>query len=374
MNTVDERKQLEALVSKRPKARNSEIPLKLRQRLDSWSWGTTGWTSPTNLIVTAAWRKAFYPKEDCCKIWARDALNNPIAGGYSIRTADETVTVPIFSKYSLTTGFCSSNSGMQGSRAIEKSRAFGRINRGVELEQRTVFNFTLFADILNDINDLSQSKAYAALSYIIDIAYRSKDERTKSDKMIMDISPNIDLIDFSIVVKDPEFIKCVTAACFAALFLDAGFEITGVADHKTAADGRAAKPGDLTVARDGKPMIAIEVKDRSRKLDWQNLSSARQIIGKFPRLDTFCFVLESRKSAHDALIEEFASDADSGGDQSTKIMFISLPDLIGLATPMKGHRYLVTKTAEYVASAPSIKPSTKDAWVQLSSDKRIGKG
>ena len=369
MNTTEERQRLEALVSKRPVIKPSETPLQLRQRLDRWSWGTIGWTSPTNLIVTAAWRKAFYPEEDCCKIWARDALNNPISGGYSIRTADETVTVPIFSKYSLSTGFCSSNSGMQGSRAIEKSRGFGRINRGITLDQRTVFDFTLFANILNDINELSKSQAHSALSYIIDIAYRCKEQRTKSDKALIDNTPPIDLIEFFIKVKDPEFIKCVTAACFAALYLDAGFEITGVADHKTASDGRAAKAGDLTVSRDGIAIIAIEVKDQSRRLDWQNLSTARQIIGKFPQLETFCFVLESRKTAHDVLIQELASDADSGLDHSTKMIFVALPDLIGLSTPIKGYHYLVMKTAEYVTTAPSIKPSTKDAWVQLSSAK-----
>ena len=374
MNTSEERQRLESVMIKRHKVNPSDTPHKLRQRLGSWKWGANGWTSPTNLIITAAWRKAFYPAEDCCKIWARDAQNNPIPGGYSIRTADETVTVPLFAKHDLATGFCSSNSGMQGSRAIEKSRGFRRINRGITLEQRTVFDFSLFADILNDINELDPAHANSALEYLIDIAYRTKEKRTKSDKALVASLPSVDLIAFSHSVKDPEFIKCVTAACFTALFSDAGFQISGVGDHKTASDGRAMKAGDLTVNRKDKPVIAIEVKDRSRTLDWQNLNAAKAIIQKFPQIQTFCFVLESRTAAHDILIDKLAIDAGDKVGYPTKMMFLSLPDLVALSTPIKGHQYLVMKTAEYVTIAPSIKPSTKEAWIQLSSDNTIANG
>ena len=98
----------------------------LLSNLNQWHWGSYGWVSPASLIFTATWRKYFFPNEDCCKIWAKDENNNPIEGGYSIRSEDEMITIPILAKYDLCTGYCSPNSGMQGSRAIEKMRSLKR--------------------------------------------------------------------------------------------------------------------------------------------------------------------------------------------------------------------------------------------------------
>jgi len=365
MDTPDQRTQLELLVKNASSVKSNDVPKKLQQRLDSWKWGVTGWTSPANLIITAAWRKAFFPKEDCCKIWARDAQNQQILGGYSIRIADETVTVPVFSKYDLCTGFCSSNSGMQGSRAIEKSRGVGRINRGLQLQQRTVFDSRLFADILNDLNDLSEKDALAAIKYLISIAYERKNQRVVADTVLRTAAPSIDLLEFSTRVQDPEFTKCVTAACLYVIYTHKGFQIGGVSDHKTASDGRALKAGDLTIIRDGRPVIAVEVKDRTRKLDWQNINGARQILHQFPDLKGFYFILESRKAAHDLLIGEMAVEVTSSTGIQIPISFLSLPDLVGIAAPIEGYDYLVKKTAEYVTQAPSIKPATKTAWTQM---------
>jgi hypothetical protein len=324
-----------------------------------------GWTSPANLIITASWRKVFYPLEDCCKIWARDSRDNPIEGSYSIRTADETTTVPILAKYDLCTGFCSSNSGMQGSRAIEKSRGNGRIDRNLRLEQKTVFDAELFSHILNDINELSENESLEVLKYIIEIAYRSRESRTKNDNILLSNPPRIDLLSFASRVQDPEFVKCVAAACLALLFETHGLELEGIQDHKTSADGRAVKAGDLTLTRNGEAVVAIEVKDKSRKLDWQNINGVRAISKHFPKLEGFYFVLESREGEKDLLISDFSFESSHNEGIPSIVSFISLPDLLGLAIPIKGYDQIIQKTAQFVTEAPSIKPATKSAWTQL---------
>lgn len=362
MDLNSDKARLEQLVANPGDVRVEQVPAHLRSRLDRWKWGKMGWTSPANLIITATWRKAFYPKFDCCKIWARDDLNKAIPNSYSIRTADETVTVPVFSKYDLCTGFCSSNSGMQGTRAIEKSRGIGRINRDLNLGQRTIFDAQLFAEILNDINDLEQPTALETLKYLIAIAYASKQQRNANDTVLQTSPPRINLLEFSSIAKDPEFAKCVTAACLDALYCDLGFQIEGVEAFKTASDGNAEKAGDLSITRNGKEIVAVEVKDRTRSLDWNNVNGARLIIRKFPQLEGFFFVLESRSAAHEPIIAEMAAETSAESAAPIPVSFISLPDLIGLAAPIKGYDYLIEQTAHYVTVAPSIKPATKTLW------------
>ena len=374
MGNLDERTRLEDLVESRGPVDFSKIPDHLRKRLDAWKWGLTGWTSPANLIITAAWRKAFFPKDDCCKIWARDSDNQPIVGGYSIRTCDETVTVPVFSKFDLCTGFCSANSGMQGSRAIEKSRGVGRINRGLRLEQRTVFDSQLFSEILNDIDDLSGSAAEEALKYLIEIAYQAKAKRETANDILRSSPPTLDLLRFCTDATDPELTKCITAACLDAIYGGMGIELVGVSDYKTAADNRALKAGDLTLVRDGKPLVAVEVKDRTRSIDWQNINSAKAIISNFPSVTAFYFVLESRNSVELRLIDEVARRELNGTSLGIPISFLSLPDLIAMAAPTRGYSFLVARTAEYVTQAPSIKPTTKDRWLQLTQPTKTGNG
>lgn len=369
-----ERSRLEQLVANPGKVDTQKIPEQLRTNIDSWKWGQTGWTSPANLIITAAWRKTFHPDEDCCKIWARDSANQPISGGYSIRTCDETVTVPVFSQFDLCTGFCSANSGMQGSRAIEKSRGVMRINRGLKLEQRTVFDSELFAEILNDINLLDQNAAEETLKYLIEIAYKAKAKRDSANVVLAKSPPAIDLLKFCADMQDPELTKCIAAACLDAMYSGLNYEISGVTDHKTAADNRAVKAGDLALFCDGKPVVAVEVKDRSRSLDWQNINGARAIIENFPSLMAFYFVLESRAAIRVELMNEVSSRELTGEGLGVPISFVSLPDLVAMATPYKGYSYLVTRTAEFVTQAPSIKPSTKELWVQKSQTAKTGNG
>lgn len=166
----DIREKLDYLVSTTQSYDIKDTPVELLKNLERWKWGSYGWVSPASLIFTATWRKYFYPNDDCCKIWAKDEKNAPIEGGYSIRSEDESITIPVLAKYDLCTGYCSPNSGMQGSRAIEKMRTSKRVNTDFDTTQRTLFDLKLFAAILNQINTLSSEQALRVLKYQICIA------------------------------------------------------------------------------------------------------------------------------------------------------------------------------------------------------------
>ena len=83
---------------------DTKIPASLATNIGTWKWGSYGWVSPASLIFTAAWRKIYYPEEDCCKIWARDEQNNAIPGGYSIRSEDESISISKNSPPSVASG------------------------------------------------------------------------------------------------------------------------------------------------------------------------------------------------------------------------------------------------------------------------------
>jgi len=263
---------------------------------------------------------------------------------------------------------------MQGSRAIEKSRGVGRINRGLRLKQRTVFDSQLFSEILNDINDLSGRAAEEVLKYLIEIAYRAKAKRESANDILRSSPPALDLLRFCTDATDPELTKCITAACLDAIYGGMRLELLGVSDHKTAADNRALKAGDLTLVRDGKPLVAVEVKDRTRSVDWQNINSAKTIVTNFPSLIAFYFVLESRNSVDPELVDEIARRELNGSSLGIPISFLSLPDLVAMAAPTKGYSFLVTRTADFVTQAPSIKPTTKERWLQSVQPAKTGNG
>ena len=128
----------------------SDLPTILKRNIDAWNFGGYGWTSPVNLLMTAAWVKHVDAPQDVCLIWARNT-EGPIPGGFSIRSMDEKFTVPLVNKYTIFNQFCSNNSGMQGSRALEKSKlreAGTRIERDSELGQRVSFDIVLFQTLI----------------------------------------------------------------------------------------------------------------------------------------------------------------------------------------------------------------------------------
>ena len=359
------RERIDNLIAKTENCREDLIPAPLLSNIKKWKWGSYGWVSPASLIFTAAWRKAFYPEEDCCKIWARDEQNQPIPGSYSIRSEDEAITIPLLAKHDLCAGFCSDNSGMQGSRAIEKMRSLKRLNADFDSSQRTVFDLKLFATILNQINDLKSEQALEVLRFLILIAKGIRERRITQIAALREASPSeIDILSFLGDTADPELTKCITASCFDIIFNPHRCLISGVEDYKTAADARAQKPGDLCVMYEEEPRIAIEVKDKTQSIDWNNIERAKKILDANESLRNFIFVLERRGATASPVISDMFSAPKFGTGPYNKISIVSLHDLFLLASSVSDVDTIIKKISEYLILAPAVKPETKDKWLR----------
>ena len=343
----------------------SLLPQKLIANLNRWNWGGYGWISPVSLMITAAWKKAYDPAADCCKIWSDDELGHPIPGAYSIRVLDETITIPLFAKYDLCKDFCSPNSGMQGSRAIEKMRSEKRLNVSFASKQRTVFDLKLFASILNQINELNVNQCFALLDFFIVKAKAIKAKRDAQNASLSATSAKADVLDLLSRIHDPELTKCVVAACLTAMIPSSDFSVAGVSDYKTAADERAEKPGDLCVLLKDKPIMAVEVKDKSQTINWKNIERAKTILARFPSVISFVFVLENRKAlVGDAVSEIISSDLISTG-LAKKISIMSLHDLFRLAKSFKDDAEILELTNKAMVQAPALKPDSRTTWISL---------
>lgn len=365
MDSAKIRSELDQIIKNTTSYDKSNLPNQLLRDLAKWRWGSYGWVSPASLMFTAAWRKYYYPDVDCCKIWAADENNRPIPGGYSIRTEDETISIPLLAKYDLCEGFCSPNSGMQGSRAIEKMRTLKRLNKDFDNAQRTLFDLKLFASIMNQINDLEHSQLLDLIKFFICTSKAIQAKRYETNAALSaETAASFNVIKALSDIPDPELTKCVVAACFSAIFDKHNIVVSGVDDFKTAADARAGKPGDLTIERDDTPLLAIEVKDKTQRIDWNNIERAKRIINAHPGLKGFVFVLESRDAATDSIINEMVKSAQLSTNGGEIISIMSLFSLYQIALPIVGEEELVHRTSKYMSIAPAVKPETKDIWLR----------
>ncbi len=365
MDSNQIRKELDELIVETVSYDQDALPKRLLAYLSMWKWGKYGWVSPASLMYTAAWRKYYYPDIDCCKIWASDENNKPIPGGYSIRSEDESISIPLLAKHDLCEGFCSPNSGMQGSRAIEKMRTLKRLDNDFDSAQRTLFDLKLFANIMNEINDLQSPELLELLKYFICTAKEIKAHRDEVNLTLNQESAALfGVLDFLAEVHDPELTKCVVAACMQVIFDKHGISISGVDDYKTAADARAGKPGDLTVEKDGNPLLAIEVKDKTQKIDWNNIERAKRIITAHPELKGFVFVLESRDAATNHLINEMVTSSQLATGEGKIISIMSLFSLYQLVLPIESENAIINITSKFITMAPAIKPETKEKWLE----------
>lgn len=315
-----------------------------------------------SLIITACWIRHLYPDLDCCKIWARDENNKPIPGSYSIRSEDEGVTIPIMAKHDLCEGFCSDNSGMQGSRAIEKMRGEKRINVNFSSTQRTIFDLELFAKILNKLHEGSPEDALNCLKYIISIALEKQANRATTNSQLLTEKIGYTVSKKLLEASDPEIVKCVAGACISLLYNPFNITVTGIESHKTASDSRSGKSGDLQcMTRDGREIFAFEVKAKSIELDWQNINRARRSLSSSGDLDVFFFIHESCDFRKTTAVREFL-ESNYPESTSGKIQFISLPELVSQVEALSSPDILFNHTTKLIAEAPSISTHHRAIW------------
>lgn len=365
---------LETALAQVEGGRQPSPPPALKALIDRWPWGRYGWTSPVNLLLTAAWRKAMRPDQDVCRIWYYDAQRRPIADAYSIRNLDESYTVPFVNKHDIFKNFCSPNSGMQGSRALEKGRSVtGRLDRDWSANQRTVFDLDLFADIMNDMDGLDAAQARETLAYLLSIAVRFRDERIAAQKAILALrydSAGVDLASLPERFDDPEFVRALVAATVASVLAPAGasWSVRGTDGAKTAADARSGNPGDLWVADEaGVPVVGFEVKDRTRTIDWTVLRRASGFLKAFPGMRAFIIVVANKAPLADRVAPDVRDPARlfrrDGFQRNVSVL--SIYDLINLAVITGRSDEVFDRTGVLVATMPSIKPETRERWAGL---------
>lgn len=358
------REDLDKLVKETISFNKLLLPNALMENVEKWKWGSYGWVSPASLFLTAAWHKYRFPNNDCCKIWALDKNKKRIPGSYSIRDEDEHMIIPVLAKYDLCKNFCSPNSGMQGSRAIEKMRSLQRLNTDFNNEQATVFDLKLFAKILNQVNELNKEQSLEFCRYLIVLAKSVRDKRIADAKKIESTTITRNIYNFLNEVHDPELTKCVAAACLSVIYNKSPLSLQGVSDAKTAADARAKKPGDLCLLYQKLPIVAIEVKDKTQVIDWNNIERAGRVIERFPSLRNFMFLLENREATTTDVIRDIiSSDKIKCNQYFQKISIVSLYDLYLLALSFADNRTLAFLTSKFMNEAPSVKPETKIKWL-----------
>jgi len=338
-----------------------KIPSELINRLNAWQWGVTNWKSPASLILAACLWKRANPNGDCCRIWAVDSNRRRIPGGYSIRTVDEKQVIPVLSEFDLCRDFCSSNSGMQGCRALEKSRSAVRVDRRPKLNQSSRWDQSLFGDILNDVNEASPSAIVEVIKLIVSIARKQREKRLASLDQIDSYDDSIELVEFAAGIADPAFVTCLVAACLRAIGTPLGLTLVGADDHLTAADERASKPGDLVYLRDDSPLLSIEVKDKTKTIDWQNYRRAKEILANFPSILSFYFVLENPAALADETVNLMREKAAETPHETKSIEFLSLRQIYNFARIASSERVIWDELRDVLRSAPSVKRSTLDS-------------
>jgi len=353
----------------------NKVPPALRKRMQSWKYGNYGWTSPVNLMITAAWVKWLMPQQDVCKIWARDSSNRPITGSYSIRSFDEKVTVPLVSKLDIYSSFCSRNSGMQGTRAIEKTRVATRLNRGTQLEQRVKFDLELFVQTMNDIDSLNPNQAKAAFQYYMELGFGINKARLRQlDDLLAhsggDQSDEVGIVlRAAVEIADPQFVKAVVAA--ALHFLGENTPslkrstVCGIDGHMTGADARSGDPGDLWLEIDGNPIVGCEVKDRTKTFGFEILRAAEERVANNSSITTYFFVTASTIAVSEGILKEpqWANQLESIRVRGLNVIPITLRDFvvfISFLNSLSGR--FTKKLTELLTVSPGLKPGTVSKW------------
>jgi hypothetical protein len=353
----------------------NDIPSTLRKKMESWQYGEYGWTSPVNLMITAAWVKWLMPQQDVCKIWARDASNRSIAGSYSIRTFDEKITVPLVSKLDLYSNFCSRNSGMQGTRAIEKTRIATRLDPGTKLEQRVKFDLDLFVQTMNGLDKLSPIQAKAAFQYYIELGFGINKERLIKIKDLLAISSGAQndevgsVLSAAVTIRDPQFVKAVVAAALHFLSIAAPnlqrSKICGVEGHMTGADARSGEPGDLWLEIGGMPIVACEVKDRTKNFGFEILRAAEERVAKNKSITTYFFITASTIAVSEGVLKDlqWATQLESLRMRGLSVIPITLRDFIlFVSAAIRLDKQLAKKVTDFLTICPGLKPTTVTEW------------
>ena len=329
-------------------------------------------------MITAAWTKWLDPSQDVCKIWARDAKNRPIIGSYSIRSYDEKITVNVVSKYDIYPNFCSRNSGMQGTRAIEKTRGASSLTRGLKIDQRVKFSLDLFVETMNLINSLSAQQAKAAFQYYIEKGFKIQQKRHAAREKLTAAARSSTKDPIGLMLRacdeiaDPQFVKAAVATALQiwskiAPALEGGI-LCGVDGMMTGADARSGEPGDLWIERAKSVELGCEVKDKTKTFGFEILRAVEERKELNPSMHTYFLV-----SAGNVVVPHTVCCDSVWGRQienlrvrGLAVVPITLRDLLVLAeSSVKTNSSIIKMMSENLIGSPGLKNDTLDSWTAL---------
>lgn len=353
----------------------NEIPTELKDRIDNWRFGKYGWTSPVNLMITAAWYKWLHPQQDICKIWSKHN-GVTIEGGFSIRSSDESYTVKLICKHQLDRDFCSPNSGMQGSRALEKSRSLKRIDRGVPIAQRVQFDINLFQNIMNDINLLNPDQAKSCFCYFLEKGLRIKEKLDAAEDAIPDAPMHDGLLAKNLVLKcvtsfkDPQFVRVAVAAVLSAMINNFpalnGALLLGADGAQTAADARSQSPGDLWID-DGNGVViaACEVKDPTKTFGFEIITAIENRTKRYPSIKHYLLVTAATQSVkNDVLLDPKWNECLARLEKrGVVVSTFTLNELLNfLLFTSELNSLLLDKITEFIKITPNLRLGTIQKW------------
>ena len=345
---------------------------RLKGLIDKWQYGAYGWTSPVSLMMTAAWTKWLDHDQDVCKIWAEDENGRPIAGGYSIRTYDEQVTIRVVCRHAIHEHFCSNNSGMQGTRALEKARSLKRLREGLPI--KVLWDALLFVQIMECINQLPALDARLAFQYFFAKGWQAKQSRTQALGRLSNTTPQAHhgfalITDAVAAIADPQFAKTVAMVFVSELVTRIGrhtsYELHGASDRKTGANARSQAPGDFWLTAAGSPVIGAEAKDASKQFGFETLSAVQARHAANPSLQTYYLVTASAvavdpTTAYDERWQDQLIGMQSLGLQ---VIIFTLRDLVSLVASIGVEpAVIVRRISSALAETPDLKQNTIDQW------------
>ena len=259
-----------------------------------WKFGKTGYTTPTNIFLTASWYKWLDNDQDIRNCFVKDSTGANVPNSYSGRGTDESFTVPLVAEFSISQRFCSPNSGFQGSRAIEKVKLPLTIENYSDI--RVSWDTERFFQIIALIQNSSSAQAHQIFRYFLSIAFAIQAQLAEERADLMDIRvEENELTAYRIItnrirqVRDPQFHKIVVGAYYS-LSLGDDFQVTGFEDSITGADARSGSAGDFSIMRNNDLVEGIEVKDNTIQFDYRHINTARNRIIANPTMTRYTMV------------------------------------------------------------------------------------
>jgi hypothetical protein len=262
---------------------------------------------------------------------------------------------------------------MQGTRAIEKMRGFGAIERGVPIGQSVAFDLELFQAIICDINECTATEAYYVFCWLLRIGIDAREQREYLVSELTDLhnkeSRSLNqAVEFIQSVSDPQFVE-IAVAHLMHPFLNKLFgtvKLNGLEGAKTSANSQSKSPGDFWFETNEGKIIGVEVKDHSKRIGFDVLYAISARKENNPSM-AYYFAVTAAKGTLSSVVED-----DPAWQQNInhlrerngiEVYYFNIADLKQLYTLSGGNDASLFKSLNNsLAQAKSLKVDTIKKW------------